>query len=35
MINGKLSGERAFMTGRLKFKGSMSTALKLISIGFM
>jgi len=35
MINGKLSGERAFMTGKLKFKGSMGLALKLKDIGFM
>ena len=35
MINGKLGGERAFMTGKLKFKGSMTLALKLKEIGFM
>ena len=35
MINGKLSGERAFMTGKLKLKGSIAVALKLRDIGFM
>jgi putative sterol carrier protein len=35
MMNGKLSGERAFMTGKLKFKGSMVLAMKLKDIGFM
>lgn len=35
MINGKLGGERAFMTGKLKFKGSITLALKLKEIGFM
>ncbi|MCA9770755.1 MAG: SCP2 sterol-binding domain-containing protein [Myxococcales bacterium] len=28
-INGKLSGQMAFMTGKLKFKGDMSMAMKL------
>ncbi len=35
MVNGKLSGERAFMTGKLKFKGSMATALKLKGLGIL
>lgn len=35
LINGKLSGERAFMTGKLKFKGNMALALRLKEIGFM
>jgi putative sterol carrier protein len=35
MVNGKLSGERAFMTGKLKFKGSMATALKLRGLGIL
>ncbi len=35
MINGKLGAERAFMTGKLKFKGSIALALKLKDIGFM
>jgi putative sterol carrier protein len=35
MVNGKLSGERAFMTGKLKFKGSMATGLKLKGLGIL
>jgi putative sterol carrier protein len=35
MVNGKLSGERAFMTGKLKFKGSMAVGMKLREIGFL
>ncbi len=35
MINGKLAGERAFMTGKLKFKGSIALAMKLRDIGLM
>lgn len=35
MVNGKLSGERAFMTGKLKFRGSMAIGMKLKSIGFL
>ncbi len=35
MVNGKLSGERAFMTGKLKFKGSMAVGMKLKEIGFL
>jgi len=35
MANGKLSGERAFMTGKLKFKGDMSTAMKLRDLGIL
>lgn len=35
MVNGKLSGERAFMTGKLKFKGSMAMGMKLRDIGFI
>jgi putative sterol carrier protein len=35
MANGKLSGERAFMTGKLKFKGSLATALKLKGLGIL
>jgi putative sterol carrier protein len=35
MANGKLSGERAFMTGKLKFKGSIATALKLKALGIL
>jgi len=35
MVNGRLSGERAFMTGKLKFRGSMAIGMKLKSIGFL
>lgn len=35
IIDGKLSGERAFMTGKLKFKGSISIALRLKDIGLL
>lgn len=35
MVNGKLSGERAFMTGKLKFRGSMALGMKLKEIGFL
>jgi putative sterol carrier protein len=35
LVNGKLSGERAFMTGKLRFKGDMATALKLRGLGFL
>lgn len=35
MVNGKLSGERAFMTGKLKFKGDMATAMKIRDIGIL
>lgn len=32
MVTGKLNGQMAFMTGKLKIKGDMSLALKLGSI---
>jgi len=35
MANGKLSGERAFMTGKLKFKGDMASAMKLRDLGIL
>ena len=35
MVNGKMSGERAFMTGKLRFKGNMSAALKLRNLGIL
>jgi putative sterol carrier protein len=35
MANGKLSGERAFMMGKLKFKGSLAMALKLKGLGIL
>jgi len=35
MINGKLSVDRAFMIGKLKFKGSIAIGMKLREIGFL
>jgi putative sterol carrier protein len=35
MVNGQLSGQKAFMTGKLKFKGDMATALKLQKLGII
>jgi len=29
LVNGELSGQRAFMTGKLKFKGNMNLGIKL------
>jgi putative sterol carrier protein len=34
MMNGELSGPTAFMTGRLKFKGEVSQAMKLRGLLF-
>lgn len=35
LVNGKLSGQRAFMTGKLKFKGDMGLGMKLQKLGFI
>ncbi len=35
LINGKMSGEKAFLTGKLRFKGSIGLALKLKETGFL
>ena len=35
LMNGKLSGEKAFFTGKLKFKGNIGLALKLRETGFL
>ena len=35
VVNGKISGERAFMTGKLKFKGNITTAMQLKNLGFL
>lgn len=35
MVNGKLSAEKAFFTGRVQFKGNISVALKLKDAGFL
>jgi putative sterol carrier protein len=35
IVNGKMSGEKAFMTGKLKFKGDIALALRLRETGFL
>jgi putative sterol carrier protein len=35
LVNGKLSGEKAFMIGKLQFKGNMALALRLREAGFL
>jgi len=35
LVNGKLSGQKAFMTGKLKFKGDMALGMKLQKLGFI
>ena len=35
VVNGKMSGEKAFMTGKLKFKGNIALALRLRETGFL
>jgi len=35
LINGKMSGEKAFMTGKLRFKGNIGMALRLKETGFI
>jgi putative sterol carrier protein len=35
MVNGRMSGEKAFMTGKLQFKGNISLALRLREVGFL
>ena len=35
LVNGKLSGQRAFMTGKLKFKGDMKLGMKLQKLGLI
>jgi len=35
LINGKLSGEKAFLTGKLQFHGNIGLALKLRETGFL
>jgi len=35
LVNGKLSGQRAFMTGKLKFKGDMTLGMKLQKLGLI
>ena len=35
MVNGKLSAEKAFFTGKVHFKGNIGVALKLRDAGFL
>lgn len=35
LINGRMSGEKAFLTGKLRFKGNIALALKLRETGFL
>ena len=35
IVNGKLSGEKAFLTGKLQLKGNLALALKLREAGFL
>jgi putative sterol carrier protein len=35
MVNGEMSGEKAFLTGKLQFKGNITFALKLRETGFL
>lgn len=35
IVNGNLSAEKAFFTGRIQFKGNLATALKLREAGFL
>ena len=35
LINGKMSGEKAFITGKLQFKGNIGLALRLKETGFL
>ena len=35
MVNGKISAERAFFTGKVQFKGNIAIALKLRDAGFL
>lgn len=35
LVNGKLAGQKAFMTGKLKFKGDMALGMKLQKLGLI
>jgi putative sterol carrier protein len=35
LVNGKMSGEKAFLTGKLRFKGNIALALKLRETRFL
>jgi putative sterol carrier protein len=34
LMNGEINGQQAFMSGKLKFKGNMSKAMKLQELLF-
>jgi putative sterol carrier protein len=35
LVNGKISAEKAFFTGKIQFKGNIAIALKLKEAGFL
>ena len=35
MINGKITGDKAYMTGKLRFKGNIAIGMKLKGLGIM
>jgi len=35
LVNGEITGQKAFMTGKLKFKGDMNTGMKLQKLGII
>jgi putative sterol carrier protein len=35
IVNGKMSAEKAFLTGKIQFKGNIALALKLKEMGFL
>jgi putative sterol carrier protein len=35
LVNGKLSAEKAFFTGKIKFQGNIAVALRLRDAGFL
>jgi putative sterol carrier protein len=35
LVNGEMSGQRAFMSGKLKFEGDFSVALRLLQSGIL
>ncbi|MEM3377403.1 MAG: SCP2 sterol-binding domain-containing protein [Candidatus Bathyarchaeia archaeon] len=35
VVNGKISGEKAFFSGKLRFKGDLGMALRLKEMGFL
>ncbi len=35
LVNGTLSGQKAFLSGKLRFKGDMNTGMKLQRLGII